>query len=122
MKIKMLRNSQRNVIMFLTIGVVAGILLFLVDSRESHRSKFRSVQLGMFVGDAAKYLNDADGPLCAGAINRSASDCWFRDDTRAYRIVFDRNTGIVTAKSSWRRKPRSLLDRFCSRIGFSLPY
>jgi len=114
-------NNQRNLIVISTIGLVAGILFFLVDSRESHWRRFHSIQLGMFVGDAAKYLNDADGPLCAGAISRSASDCWFRDDTRAYRIVFDRNTGIVTAKSSWRRKPRSVLDRLCKRVGFSLP-
>jgi hypothetical protein len=37
-----------------------------------------------------------------------------------YRIVFDRNTEVVSAKFSWRRGPRSLVDRLFRGFGRKL--
>ncbi len=93
------------------IGLCAGVFLFLIDNRESHLSRFDVIQIGMSTGNAAQYLQDADGPLCSAGFNRPESDCWFRDGLRGYRIIFDRNDERVIAKYSWRRHPRSILDR-----------
>jgi hypothetical protein len=113
---------NRSGIAVLILGVALGTLLFLIDHRESHWEKFRSIQLGMSIGDATRYLNDLDGPLCGGALRRTSADCWFRDDSHSYRVVFDPQTGQVSAKFSWRRRPRSVLDRLCSKLGFTVPY
>jgi hypothetical protein len=118
----MLTGSQRNTIAILFLALMVSIFLFLFDRRESYRQKFDSVGIGMSIGDAATHLRDSDGALCGSALRQSSWDCWFRDDSRLYRVVFDRDTGVVTSKFSWKRKPRSLLDRLCNRIGFSLPY
>ncbi len=114
-------NSQRSAILIVAVGLTVGTFLFLIDSRESFRPSFDSVTLGMPVGAAVGYLRDSDGDICILAAREWGSECWFRDDYRGYRIVFDHN-GLVAAKYTWRRKPRSLIDRVCNRVGFSVSY
>lgn len=101
----------RSTLRLMILACMVGVVLFLIDSLGSLQKQYVAIPLGAPASEAARYLRDFDGPLCQAAFERTNSECWFRDSERSYRIVIDPNSGTVTAKLSWPRKPRSLLDR-----------
>jgi hypothetical protein len=97
---------------WIALGLILGFLFFLLDSRDSYQTKFDEVQIGMEHSRALVLLRDQHETLCSAEFDHSARSCWFRDSKRVYRIDFDATTGIVVAKGSRLRVPRSLVDRF----------